>query len=854
MTLVTDILNRLELARLQDRPEQERIAETIRLNSNDSLEKTISTLNKEFSQLNKRKRSTADIDSDNPKYTEISLTEPQANKIYNHMYKLSLLLSQSPPSQEQLPPLFNLIRSCMFSTSIEESIALCSLYCLWVLVPHSGRYFTQKEEREGLFKLLLNSIKSENTNARQIAFEILCLTAELYAGLLQDQLEIIFDNVSKAAVVESSEIADVAVRFWISFLTAVIRSQEQGGIEQTQEYDILKPFLSRIISLLLALLTKQSAELIANPNTDTTEVTRTAAEALCLFCKTYKNDCVRIVLPYVEKHIENSDFRFREAALVSFGSCLENNEDFLLPYLKLALPTFVNYLKTDNIVLVKDAVCWVLAGVYEFMPKIVLDFAREAESQRGNTYNHIEHVVPVLVDTLKRTDSLAKNVIDALTNLLKIHEAEMNKGGFSLVTTDPDHLPTITKSLISFIPQMYNSLNNLLDNPKTRNFAHITSETICILVDLCPAPLVDVVKKIHVESLHKIKALIVPEDLKKLFDMTVEKAQEFDEFYSSYLAISGSCIRKLAQMLSLNSGICNNVVVMLMQILFHLNQAQVSFDILPSLYEELLFNLSQIASVEYLINTNPLISKAESLLPLIIMILEEGFRNEGQWPEYMPYSMIEVSLDLTVLLYRLAAATDTIDKYSYQVWNALSDCLVYPDYGWVVRPMICKVVGEFSQVMNQRFEPFLQQAMKILLDSFSHYKEHGVKFRGAMVEDYDDRFLENLFDGFTGIFISLSGAQAPTEKSIPYVSLIVGAMLDALNSEDYVGLPNRDVLVASMELIIQMASIGVLVRDCMNSSDLFELIEVCRSSDDPELVIIAETANDKMSELLNDDV
>ena len=854
MTLVTDILNKLEMARLQDRPEEERIGEMIRLNSNDSLEKTISLLNKEFSQLKKRERSIPENDPDSSKYAEISLTEPQANKIYSHMYKLSLLLSQSSPSQEQLPPLFNFIRSCLSSSNIEESIALCSLYCMWALVPHAGRYFTQKEEREDLFKLLLNSIKSENTNARQIAFEILCLAAEMYAGLLQDQLEVIFDNISKAAVVESSEIADVAVRFWISFVTAVIRSQEQGGIEHTQEYDILKPFLSRVISLLLALLTKQSAELIADPNTDTTEVTRTAAEALCIFCKTYKNDCVRIVLPYVEKHIENSDFRFREAALVSFGSCLENNEDFLLPYLKLALPTFVNYLKTDDIVLVKDAVCWVLAGVYEFMPKIVLDFASEAESQRGNTYNHIDHVVPVLIDTLKCAESLAKNVIDALTNLLKIHETELEKGGFSLVTTDPDHLPPITKSLISFIPQIYTSLKSLLDNPKTRNFAHSTSETICILVDLCPAPLVDVVKKIHVESLQKIKALIVPEDLKKLFDMTVEKAQEFDEFYSAYLAISGSCIRKLAQMLSLNSGICNNVVAMLMQILFHLNQAQVSFDILPSLYEDLLFNLSQIASVEYLIDTNPLIAKAESLLPLIIMILEEGFRNEGQWPEYMPYSMIEVSLDLTVLLYRLAAATDTIDKYSHQVWNALSDCLVYPDYGWVVRPMICKIVGQLSQVMNQKFEPFLQQAMKILLDSFSHYKELGVQFRGLMVEDYDDRFLENLFDGFAGIFISLSGSQTQTEKTIPYVSLIVTSMLDALNNEDYVGLPNRDVLVASMELIIQMASIGVLVRDFMNSSDLFELIEVCRSSDDTDLVSIAEAANDKMNELLNDDV
>ncbi|KAI6645769.1 Importin subunit beta-1-like [Oopsacas minuta] len=857
MTLVADILNRLELVRLQDKSEQVRIAETIRLHSNDSLEKTISLLNKEFSQLNKRKRSSPDssLESESSKDSEISLSESQADKIYRHMYKLSLLISESVPSQEQLLPIYTFIRSCLSSSHIEESISLCSLYCLWNLVPHSGRYFSQKGERESLFKLLLNSIKSENTNARQIAFEILCLTAELYAGLLQDQLEVIFDNISKAAVVESSEIADVAVRFWISFVSAVIRSQEQGGIEHTQEYDILKPFLSRIISLLLALLTKQSPELIADPNTETTEVTRTAAEALCLFCKTYKNDCVRIVLPYVEKHIENANFRFREAALVSFGSCLENNEEFLLPYLKLALPSFVNYLKTDEIVLVKDAVCWVLAGVYEFMPKIVIDFSNEAaESKRSNAYNHIDHVVPVLVETLKTTESLAKNVIDAFTNLLKVHDAEMQRTGVSLISTDPDDLPPVTKSLITYIPQIYNALKNSLDNPKMRNFADVISETICILVEMCPATLVDTVKKIHVESLQKIKTLVVPEDLKKLFDMTVEEAQECDEFYSAYLAISGSCIQKLALILSLNSAICSNVVVMLLQILFHLNQAQVSFDILPSLYEELLFNLSQIASVEYLIDTNPLIAKAESLLPLIIMILEEAFRNEGQWPEYMPFSMIEVSLNLTVQLYRLAHASDTIDKYSHQVWNALSDCLIYPHYGWEVRPMICKIVGELSQIMNQKFEPFLPQAMNILLDSFTHYKEHGVQFRGAMVEDYDDQYLENLFDGFTGVFISLSGSQTQAEKLIPYVKLIVTAILDALNNEDYVGLPSRDVLVASMVLITQMASIGVLVRDYMNSSDLFELIEDCHSSDDADLVAIAETAYEKMNEMLNDDV
>ena len=853
MTLVADILNRLELVRLKDKSEDERMNQTIRLSANDSLEKTISLLNKEFSQLNKRKRSSPDssVDSENGKEAEISLSEPQTDKIYRHMYKMSLLITESVPSQEQLPPLYNFIKLCLSSSHIEEKITLCSLYCLWNLVPHSARYFSQKTERESLFKLLLNSINLEKTNARQIAFEILCLTAELYAGLLQDQLEVIFDTTSKAALVETSEIADVAVRFWISFISAVIRSQEQGGIEHTQEYDILKPLLSRIIALLLALLTKQSPELIADPNTETIEVTRTAAEALCLFCKTYKKDCVKIVLPYFEKHCENSDFKFREAAMVSFGSCLENNEEFLLPYLTPALPSFVNFLTKDDNVLVKDAVCWVLAGVYEFMPKIVRDSCNESEL---NAYNHIDHVMPVLIETLRDHESLAKNVIDALTNLLKIHDMEMEKTGQPLISLDPDDLPIITKSLISYVPQIYNTLKNSLDNPKMRNFAHLISETICILVEMCPATLVDTVKKIHVESLQKIKTLIVPGDLKKLFDMSVGEAQECDEFYSSYLAISGSCIQKLALILSLNSGICNNVVVMLMQILFHLNQAQVSFDILPSLYEELLFNLSQIASVEYLIDTNPLISKAEGLMPLIIMILEEAFRNEGQWPEYMPFSMIEVSLNLTVHLYRLASASEAINKHSNQVWNVLSDCLIYPFYGWEVRPMICKIVGELSQVMNKKFEPFLSQAMHILLDSFSHYKEHGVQFRGVMVEDYDDHYLENLFDGFTGIFTTLSGSQTQAEKLIPYVKLIVTAILDALNNDDYVGLPNRDVLIACMLLITQMASIGVLVREYMNSSDLFELIEDCHSSDDPELVGVAEIALERMNELLNDDV
>ena len=852
MSLAPDILNRLEQIRLQDKTEQERLTETIRLNTDDNLEKIISSLNKEFTQIDARRRSSSDLplDPSRAKELELPLTELQMEKMYTLMYKLSLIVSDTVPSQDQLPQVFSLIKSTLTSSYIEDNASLCSLYCLWALVPHSSRYFTQKDEREGLFKLLLSSIKSDNSSTRQISFEILCLTAELYAALLQDQLEIIFDNISKAAVVESSEIADVAVRFWISFVAAVVRSQQQEGIDHTREYDILKPFLPRVVSLLLALLTKQSPELIADPNTETTEVTRTAVEALCLFCKTYKNECVRIVLPYVEKHIENSDFRFREAALVSFGSCLENNEEFLLPYLKLALPTFVNYLKTDDIILVKDAVCWVLAGVYEFMPKIVLEPGNEVVSQKVKPYNHIEHVVPVLVETLKTTESLAKNVIDALTNLLKIHEIEMQRAGLSLITTDPDSLPPITKSIITFIPQIYASLKGALDNPKMRNFSQHISETICLLVDICPATLVDVVKKMHVESLQRMKTLVVPEDLKKLFDMTVEKAQEYDEFLSAYLAISGSCIQKLAQILSLNTGICNNVVVMLMQILFHLNQAQVSFDILPSLYEELLFNFSQIASVEYLIDTNPLIARAESLFPLIILILEEGFRNDGQWPEFMPFSMVEVSLSLTVQLYRLAASSGTLEKYSHQVWNALSDCLVYPHYGWEVRPMICKTVGELAQVMKHAFLPYLEQAMHILFDSFSHYKELGVQFRGVMVEDYDDHFLESLFDGFTGIFIGLT---AQPDKLIPYVKLIVKAMLEALNNDDYVGLPNKDVLIASMELITQMASIGVFVREYM-TSDLLDFIEDCHSSDDQELVSAAENANEKMTELFNDEV
>lgn len=92
-----------------------------------------------------------------------------------------------------------------------------------------------------------------------------------------------------------------------------------------------------------------------------------AGTCLSLLAQCVEDAVVAPVIPFVENHIRHSDWRFREAAVMAFGSILEGPEHKLLANLvNQALPVLIEMMR-DPSPQVKDTTAWTLGRVSELL-------------------------------------------------------------------------------------------------------------------------------------------------------------------------------------------------------------------------------------------------------------------------------------------------------------------------------------------------------------------------------------------------------------------------------------------------------------------------------------------------------
>ena len=125
--------------------------------------------------------------------------------------------------------------------------------------------------------------------------------------------------------------------------------------------------MPQILPVLLFLLTKQEED----EDEDEWNVSMAAATCLNLFAQCVGDSIVGPIVPFVESNISNEDWRYREAAVMAFGSILDGpTPDLLIPLVDQALPLLIQMMK-DPVVNVKDTVAWTLGRVSDYLPQCI---------------------------------------------------------------------------------------------------------------------------------------------------------------------------------------------------------------------------------------------------------------------------------------------------------------------------------------------------------------------------------------------------------------------------------------------------------------------------------------------------
>jgi importin subunit beta-1 len=122
-----------------------------------------------------------------------------------------------------------------------------------------------------------------------------------------------------------------------------------------------------------------------------------AGTCLGLFAQCVPDNIVPPVLPFIEEHIHNADWHYREAAVMAFGSIVDGPQPHVISQLiTQALPVLMGMMK-DPVVHVKDTVAWTLGRVCEVqIGSVKIDV-------------HLPNLVAALLDGLNDSPKIISN-------------------------------------------------------------------------------------------------------------------------------------------------------------------------------------------------------------------------------------------------------------------------------------------------------------------------------------------------------------------------------------------------------------------------------------------------------------
>lgn len=121
--------------------------------------------------------------------------------------------------------------------------------------------------------------------------------------------------------------------------------------------------MAEIAPVLLWLMTKKEED----DDEDEWNVSMAAATCLQLLAAVTGGLIVPHVLPFVEANIKNADWKFREAAVMAFGSIIDGPESKdVAPLVSMALPTLISLMQ-DPVVHIKDTAAWTLGRICEML-------------------------------------------------------------------------------------------------------------------------------------------------------------------------------------------------------------------------------------------------------------------------------------------------------------------------------------------------------------------------------------------------------------------------------------------------------------------------------------------------------
>ncbi|CAH0389883.1 unnamed protein product [Bemisia tabaci] len=297
----------------------------------------------------------------------------------------------------------------MRNTEASNHVRLAATTALLNSLEFTRANFDKESERNYIMEVVCEATQSPDTQVRVAALQCLVKIMSLYYQYMEPYMgQALFPITLEAMKSETDEVALQGIEFWsnVSDEEVDLAIEENDALEagrppQRTSRFYAKGALQFLIPVLLTKLTKQEEI----DDEDDWNPCKSAGVCLMLLATCCGDDVVPHVLPFVKDNIKNNSWRYREAAILAFGSILGGlSAESLKPLVEMVMPVLIERMY-DNSIPVRDTTAWTIGRICDIIPDVAI------------SEDYLKPLLKALVSGLEAEARVAANVCWAFTGL-----------------------------------------------------------------------------------------------------------------------------------------------------------------------------------------------------------------------------------------------------------------------------------------------------------------------------------------------------------------------------------------------------------------------------------------------------
>ncbi|KAI8384226.1 armadillo-type protein [Radiomyces spectabilis] len=577
--------------------------------------------------------------------------------------------------------------------------------------------FEREGERNYIMQMVCEATQSDNTETQAAAFECLARIMQLYYDKMRYYMEKALYGITVAGMNHPEQnVALQAIEFWSTVCDEEMELKREleeasltGEPAEHAYHQFAEAALPEILPVLLWLLTKQEED----EDEDEWNTSMAAATCLSLLAQCVGNIIIPPIVPFVETNIQNNDWRYREAAVMAFGSILDGPEPHVVtPLVDQALPTLINMMK-DPIVNVKDTVAWTLGRVSELLIHCIKPDV------------HLHDMVSALVLGLQDNPRIVGNCCWTLMNLAEQWGSTLGSETVSCPLSI--YYEGIITALMQFTERSDNEANS-------RTSAY---EAIATLMMFAADDCLPIVQNVVIMMLDRLEASVTMENQIVGTDERMDHA----ELQSSLLGVLTNCIRRVSREIA---GVSDRIMTVILQLLNSGNKQS-------TITEDAFLAVGALtASLEADFNRY-----VEPFMP----ILYQALQNPAE------YQLCLIAVGIIGDICRALGKGATV--YCNNVMQLLVANLQSPVLHRTVKPSILSCFGDIALAIGDDFEPYLEVVMLVLQQAGSMRADTD----NYDMIDYVNTLHEGNVEAYVGIVQGFNGSAKISLllQYIPYI-------------------------------------------------------------------------------------